>query len=57
MVDALADQAAMPAGVTRDAVMRADKAALDQWWDALGLGDTAWWRSWRNPMNAVMPAR
>ena len=57
VVDALADQAAMPAGVTRDAVMRADKAALDQWWDALGLGDTAWWRSWRNPMNAVMPAR
>jgi hypothetical protein len=57
VVDALADQAAMPPGVTRDAVMRADKAALDLWWDALGLGDTAWWRAWRRPMNAVMPGR
>jgi len=35
----------------RDAVLRADKAALDRWWDALGLGDTAWWRTWRRPMN------
>jgi len=53
VVDALADQAAMPPGVTRDAVMRADKAALDQWWDALGLGDTAWWRAWKRPMNTL----
>jgi hypothetical protein len=57
VVDALADQAPMPDGVTREAVMKADKAALDKWWDALGLGDTAWWRTWRRPMNAVMPQR
>ena len=53
VVDALADQAPMPAGVTREAALQADKAALDKWWDALGLGDTAWWRTWRRPMNTV----
>ena len=57
VVDALADQAPMPNGVTREAVLKADRAALDRWWDALGLGDTAWWRTWRRPMNAVMPQR
>jgi len=51
VVDALADQIAMPDGVSRDAALRADKAALDRWWDALGLGDTAWWRTWRRPLN------
>jgi FecR protein len=57
VVDALADQAAMPDGVTRDAAIKADRSALDTWWNALGLGDTAWWRTWRRPMNAVMPER
>ena len=47
VVDALADQAPMPTGVTREAVLQGDKAALDAWWDALGLGDTAWWRTWK----------
>ena len=56
VVDALADQAAMPEGVTREAVMQVDKAALDRWWDALGLGDTAWWRTWRRPVN-TLPSR
>ena len=40
----------MPSGVTRDAVMRLDKAALDQWWDALGLRDASWWRKWKRPL-------
>ena len=31
------------------------KVRLDS--DALGLGDTSWWRTWRRPMNAVMPGR
>src|SRR5262245_20400630 len=53
VVDALADQAPMPAGVTREAVLLGDKAALDAWWDALGLGDTAWWRTWKQPVNNV----
>ena len=37
VVDALAALVPMPASVTRDAVMRLDQEALDQWWDALGL--------------------
>jgi len=53
VVDALAARVAMPAGVTREAVMRLDKAALDQWWDALGLGETSWWRKWKGPYPAA----
>ena len=47
VADALADQVAMPAGVTRDQVLRLDRDALDAWWNALGLGDATWWRKWR----------
>jgi hypothetical protein len=47
VVDALALGVAMPAVVTRDAVMRLDRAALDQWWNALGLLDVNWWRTWK----------
>jgi len=50
VVDALAARVAMPAGVTRDGVMRLDRAALDGWWDALGLLDTGWWRKWKRPI-------
>jgi len=46
VVDALAARAPMPASISRDAVMRLEKAALDQWWDALGLGEANWWRKW-----------
>jgi hypothetical protein len=47
VIDALADQLAMPDGVTRESIMRLDPAALDRWWEALGLGSAAWWRQWR----------
>ena len=47
--DALAARVPRPAGVTREAVMRLDKPALDQWWDALGLRDASWWRKWKGP--------
>jgi hypothetical protein len=46
VVDALAARAPMPASISRAAVMRLDKGALDQWWDALGLGEANWWRMW-----------
>jgi len=42
----------MPASIRREAVMRLDKAALDQWWDALGLRDASWWRKWKGPYPA-----
>ena len=45
--DALAARVAAPAGVTREAIARLDRQALDRWWDALGLGDTTWWRGWK----------
>ena len=47
VADALAARVAMPGGVTREAVMRLDRDALDRWWDALGLLDTGWWRKWK----------
>ena len=49
-VDALAARAPMPAAVTRDAVLRLDRAALDQWWDTLGLDEASWWRKWKRPL-------
>jgi signal recognition particle receptor subunit beta len=49
VVDALAARVPMPAAVTRDAVLRLDRAALDQWWDTLGLDEAAWWRKWKRP--------
>jgi hypothetical protein len=47
VADALADQVAMPAGVTRDQILRLDPDALEAWWNALGLGDATWWRKWK----------
>lgn len=52
VVDALALRVPMPMTVTRDAVLRLDRAALDQWWDALGIGETTWWRKWKGPIPA-----
>ncbi|MGI8671445.1 MAG: hypothetical protein ACR2LU_02440 [Luteitalea sp.] len=36
-----------PPGVTRDGVLSGNRAMRDQWWEALGLGSAAWWRTWR----------
>ena len=47
VVDALAARVPMPAAVTRDAVLRLDRVALDQWWDTLGLNEADWWRKWK----------
>jgi len=44
--DRLATFVAPPAGVTRAGIRGGDKAMLDAWWDALGLGTTALWRTW-----------
>ena len=53
VVDALAARVPIPAGVARDAVLDLDKAALDQWWDTLGLRETNWWRMWKGPYPAA----
>jgi hypothetical protein len=49
-VAALAAHVPMPPAVTRDAVMRLDRAALDQWWDGLGVRDAGWWRKWKREL-------
>ena len=36
-----------PQGVTRDAVLRGDRRALDAWWNTLGLDSATWWRIWK----------
>ncbi len=44
--DRLAHLAPPPPGVSREAVLAGDRAALDQWWDSLGL-DATWWKLWK----------
>jgi hypothetical protein len=41
-----------PDGVTRAGVLNRDQRMLDLWWNALGLGDTNWWRMWKRPWPA-----
>ena len=45
--DRLASLVPPPKGVTRDAVLRGDRKALDAWWDAFGLDTATWWRIWK----------
>jgi len=49
VVDELADQVAMPSGITREVVLALDSAALDEWWNAIGLGEAGWWRKFGAP--------
>lgn len=37
----------LPETVTRQSVLRGDRSAIDASWDALGLGNTDWWREWK----------
>ncbi|BCS35238.1 hypothetical protein TBR22_A44650 [Luteitalea sp. TBR-22] len=51
VVDRLDTLVPMPAGVTREGVLAGNRAMRDAWWDALGLGTTSWWRTWRQQWN------
>jgi hypothetical protein len=42
--DRLAALAAPPDGVTRDRILHGDRAAMNRWWDRLGVGIPSWWR-------------
>ena len=42
--DRLAALVPPPRGVTRDAVLKGNGAALSIWWDALGIDARTWWR-------------
>jgi hypothetical protein len=50
IVQAMRERVPLPRGVEVEAVMRLDAASLDQWWDALGLGEARTWREWRRPL-------
>jgi hypothetical protein len=47
--DRLDELVPMPAGVNRQGILGGDTRMLDQWWDALGLGEAGWWRLWERP--------
>jgi hypothetical protein len=45
--DRLAQFVPPPPAVTREGVRAGQRAMLDAWWDALGLGTADWWRTWK----------
>jgi len=45
--DRFAQLAQLSPAIDRHAVLAGDTHALDQCWDALQLGDTSWWRTWK----------
>ncbi len=44
--DTLAALIPPPPAVTREGVLRGDRAMLDAWWNELGLGAADFWREW-----------
>jgi len=53
VVAALDARVPLPASISRDAVQQLDRAALDQWWDELGLNEASWWRMWKGKAPAT----
>jgi hypothetical protein len=47
--DRLAQLVPPDAGITRDGVIRGDRAMLEAWWDQLDLQPLSWWRVWERP--------
>jgi hypothetical protein len=50
--DRLQRLAPAPAGVTKEGILRLDRAMLDLWWDALGYDDISIWRRWEHSWSA-----
>jgi len=48
----LAELAPPPDRATASRAAAGEQAALDAWWESLGLGSSGWWRSWRQPLPA-----
>lgn len=38
---------ALPSSVTQEGILHGDPVAIDSSWNALGLGNTDWWREWK----------
>ncbi len=47
--DRFAQLVALPSAVTRAGVLARNSRMLDLCWDALGLENTGWWRTWKRP--------
>lgn len=45
-----------PAGVTRDGILRGERAMRELWWDELGLGSSEFWRMWTGAWSDTRPA-
>lgn len=41
------DLVELPPTVTKESILRGDRAAIDSAWDALNLGNRDWWREWK----------
>ena len=39
-----------PREVTREGILRGERAMLDAWWEKLELGSPSWWRLWKAPL-------
>jgi len=46
-----------PVGVTRDGILRGERALRERWWDELGLGSSEFWRMWTGAWSDPKPAR
>jgi hypothetical protein len=56
--DRLRELAPPPASVTKEGILRLDRAMLDLWWNALGFDDISVWRHWeRSWSGAATPVR
>jgi FecR protein len=44
--DRFRDLVQLPAGVSRDSVLRLDAKSIEECWNALDLQNTGWWRGW-----------
>jgi hypothetical protein len=49
---AFAPKVALPPAVKREDILRGDPQSFDAAWDALQLGGTSWWRTWKRAMPA-----
>lgn len=45
--DRFAQLVPLSPAISRDAIVRGDRRALDAAWNALNLGSTSWWREWK----------
>ena len=53
--DRLHALAPAPKGVTREGILRGERAMRERWWDELGLGTSEFWRMWTGSWSDPTP--